>query len=156
VRVLPALAFLMAIVGNAHPSDREMRVYSYLDQPARIWLIKAGMEPEAVEGFVRQGLKARAIRPIDDGLLYEGSEDALRIDIRKTSKGFLLELSVRQGASAANMLQRWRASRFLSNDLVGSSETLRAELTALISTMLDALKIASATDSYRQGSMLNP
>jgi len=133
-----------------------MRVYSYLDQPARIWLMKSGMEPETVEGFVRQGLKARAIGPIDDGLLYEGSEDALRIDIRKTGKGFILELSVRQGASAANMLQRWRASRSLPNDLGRSSESLRAELMALISTMLDALKIASATDSYRRGSMLNP
>jgi len=156
VRGQPVLAILVAIAGSAHPVDREMRVYSYLDQPARIWLMKSGMEPETVEGFVRQGLKARAIGPIDDGLLYEGSEDALRIDIRKTGKGFILELSVRQGASAANMLQRWRASRSLPNDLGRSSESLRAELMALISTMLDALKIASATDSYRRGSMLNP
>ncbi len=156
MRGQPVLAFLVAIAGSARPVDREMRVYSYLDQPARIWLIKVGMEPEAVEKFVRQGLKARAIRPIDDGLLYEGSEDTLRINIRKTGKGFILELSVRQGASAANMLQRWRASRSLSKDLGRSSESLRAELTALISTMLDALKISSATDSYRRGSMLNP
>jgi len=156
VRGQPVLAFLVAIAGSAHPVDREMRVYSYLDQPARIWLIKAGTEPEAVEKFVGESLRARTLWPIDDGSLYEGSEDALRIDIRKTSKGFLLELSVRQGASAANMLQRWRASRSLPNDLGRSSETLRAELTALISTMLDSLKIASATDSYRQGSMLNP
>jgi len=156
VRGQPVLAFLVAIAGSAHPVDREMRVYSYLDPPARIWLTKAGMEPGAVEQFVRQGLRVRAIGPLDDGLLYEGSEDALRIDIRKTGKGFLLELSVRQGASAANMLQRWRASRFLSKDLGRSSESLRAELTAAISTMLDALKISSATDSYRQGSMLNP
>lgn len=156
MRGQPVLAFLVAIAGSAHPVDREMRVYSYLDQPARIWLIKAGTEPEALKGLVRQGLKSRAIRPIDDSYLYEGSEDALRIDIQKTGKGFILELSVRQGASAANMLQRWRASRFLSNDLGRSSESLRAELTALISTMLDALKISSATDFYRQGSRLNP
>lgn len=151
-----ALVFLTAMAGFSHSVGREMRVYSYVSQPAGIWLIKAGMGPEAVERFVRQGLRARAIRPVDDGLLYEGSEDALRIDFRKTGQGFILELSVRQGASAANMLQRWRASRFLSKDLGRSSESLRAELEALLATMLDALKIASATDSYRQGSMLIP
>ncbi len=104
MRGQPVLAFLVAIAGSAHPVDREMqmRVYSYLDQPARIWLIKAGTEPEAVEKFVGEGLRARTLWPIDDGSLYEGSEDALRIYIRKT------------------------------------------------------LKISSATDSYRQGSMLNP
>ena len=151
-----ALIFLMAIAGDAHPADSEMRVYSYLDPPAKIWLTKTGMGPEAVEKFVRQGLRARAIGPIDDDCLYEGSEDALRIDIRKTNKGLILELSVRQGASAANMLQRWRASHPLPYDLGRSSEFLGAELTKLISTMLDALKISVATASYRQGSMLNP
>lgn len=151
-----ALVFLVVIAGDAHPADSDMRVYSYLDPSAKIWLVKAGMDPESVEKFVRQGLRARAIRPIDDGCLYEGSEDALRIDIRRTGKGLFLELSVRQGASAANMLQRWRAARSLPNDRGRSSESLRAELTKLISTMLDALKISFATDSYRQGSMLNP
>jgi len=78
----------------------------------------------------------------------------MRIDIRKLPKGLVVELSVRQGVSVHNMLQRWVCRDLVCITPDTSTEQSKLLLLDRISVLLDQLKIHFNSPKYRKGEML--
>lgn len=135
-------------------NNLKLRSYSYISPPAMAVLQKFGISQEELEDFTNKGIKSRAIAPVDGNRLFEGSEDALRIDIRKKSTKLLIELSVRQGVSIYYMLERWSESRLLPIEANMSSKDVHRELLNSISTLLDDLKSNYNSPAYKRGEMM--
>jgi hypothetical protein len=132
----------------------KLRSYSYISPPAMAVLQKLGISQEELEVFTNKGILYRAIAPIENKRLYEGSEDALRIDIRKKSTKLLIELSVRQGVSIHYMLERWSKTRLLPIETNLSFQNVRQDLLNSISSLLDDLKSNYNSPAYKRGEMI--
>jgi len=132
----------------------ELRSYSYISPPAKAVLQKLGITEAELENFTNKEVKSRAIVPIDGNRLFEGSEDALRIDIRKKSSKLLVALSVRQGVSIHYMLERWSKSRLLPIEVNMSSKDVRRALYDSITELLDDLKSNYNSPAYKRGEMI--
>jgi hypothetical protein len=133
---------------------KDMHVYSYISPPAYELLQKAGLSGNDIESYVVRGLQQSAIMSIDDSQVYEGSEDAMRIDLRKETKGLVINLSVRQGVSVHNMLQRWESSQTLEIDEGALPKKLHSDILNALSAMLNGLKSEYNSDAYKKGSMM--
>jgi hypothetical protein len=145
---------LMSFGGIVQAATQDMHVYSYVSPPTYELLHKAGLSENDIESCVVKGLQQSAIIPIDDSQVYAGSEDAMRIDLRKEAKCLVINLSVRQGVSVHNMLQRWEASRTLGIDEGALSKKLRSDILDVLSAMLNELKSEYNSDAYKKGSMM--
>jgi hypothetical protein len=132
----------------------DLHSYLYISPPAKEVLQKFGISEADINNFTKKGIKSRAIAPIDGNRLHEGSEDDLRIDIRKKSSKLLIELSVRQGVSIHYMLERWSKSRLVSIEAAMSSKDVRRVLLNSISTLLDDLKSNYDSPAYKRGGMI--
>lgn len=135
-------------------NNLELHSYSYISPPAKSVLQKFGINEGELEDFTDKGIKSRAIAPIDGNRLFEGSEDILRIDIRKKSSKLLVELSVRQGVSIHYMLERWSKSQLVPIEADMSSKDVRRALLNSISTLLDDLKSNYDSPAYKRGEMI--
>ena len=134
--------------------DQSLRSYTYASPAVASILKKARLTEADLIQFADKGLKARSIFAIDPNRVYDGSDDALRIDIRKSGNGIALELSVRQGASVHNMLQRWRRAALVRLPPNLSATESRQKLLASLSLLLDNLKTKFNSPGYQQGEML--
>lgn len=151
---LVAIILISATFAAAQSQSVDMSVYSYVSPPAKEILKKAGLSEEVIESFVAEGLQKRSIRPIDSNRVYEGSEDAFRVDLRKAANSLLINLSVRQGASVHNMLQRWERSHKLILSPSSSPEKFRSDFFSVITKLLDNLKSVYNSEAYKKGSMM--
>jgi len=93
------------------------------------------------------------IIPIDSGRVFDGSEDAVRIDLRRAKNGIVVNLSVRQGVSVHNMLQRWEGSEviIIRNK---TSQQLQINLLGALDKLLVGLQKAYGSIEYKEGSMM--
>ena len=130
-----------------HPLD----VYSYVSPAAAAVLKSDGIDVSEIEQFVRRAIKSRSIVAVDDGRLFAGSQDALRIDIRENNAGLIVELSVRQGVSIAYMLERWEGHRLVS---INTLPQLRGRLLEALSMLISQLATAYGTTEYNRGRMI--
>jgi hypothetical protein len=132
----------------------DLRVYSYVSPPAGEVLERFGISNAEIETYARKGLRSRSIHRTGDDRLYRGSQDSLRVDVRRKKGELLLELSVRQGDSVHNMLERWSKRRLVPAGSALAAREFRRSLFGTVSVLLDELKSASGTPAYREGSML--
>jgi hypothetical protein len=153
VVIVIGLLFPICSISSA-ANNLKLRSYSYISPPAMAVLQKFGISQEELEVFTNKGIKSRAIAPINGNRLFEGSEDALRIDIKKKSSKLLIELSVRQGVSIHYMLERWSGTRLLSIEAKMSSKDVRRVLLNSISSLLDDLKLNYNSPAYKRGGMI--
>ena len=147
-----------SVVRDAHglvSRDRSRtRVYSYISPPATAVLQKYKITEAELEDFTARGLKSRGIGPIDPNRVYEGSADALRIDIRKKTSKLVIEISVRQGGSVHNMLERWCESKLLPIKAGMQPKEMRRMLFDSILTLLDSLGSNFNSNAYKRGRMM--
>jgi hypothetical protein len=147
------IAIALIFVATAQSADvATLEVYSYISPPAATILNDFGISAAEIEDFARKGLESRAIGAIDPDQLHKGYEDAFRIDIRKKKNDLLLELSVRQGGSIHNMLERWSNRCYVSAGPL--SDNFRRDLFISITVLLDDLKLQYTTADYRRGRMM--
>ena len=125
-----------------------------MSSAANAVLKKARITDKELEAFADDGLRSRGIKCIESNAVYEGSADALRIDIREGPSALTVELSVRQGASVHNMLQRWAGRLVLAIDALPSPEAVRGALLDGIAALLDELKDHYDSPQYRRGQMM--
>jgi hypothetical protein len=149
-----ALSFLIASAAVAQSNKNELRSYAYISPAAQSSLKGMGVTENELIHFVDSGLGSRSISAIDPHRVYEGSEDALRIDIRKPSDSLIVTLSVQQGVSINNMLQRWRGRESLQFKQKTSPTLMKLELLACLSRLLDSLKSNFNSNKYLHGEML--
>ena len=150
LRALPLGLLVVSAAANA----RDMSAYSYVSPPSTPFLRQAGLDSKALEALALEGLKTRSIEPIQDNRVFQGSEDSLRVDIRRNGRRLVIALSVNQGLSVHNTLQRWTASRTLLVDPANIPKSLRSRIVAAISDLLDGLKAGYGSPAYREGRML--
>jgi len=134
--------------------DGGLHCYSYISPPAMTVLEHFGISEAEIVNFARREIESRSIFPIDANRIYEGSEDDLRIDIRKKPDELVIELSVRQGGSIHNMLERWSARQFVPIQSSSSPEDARRKLFDSMSYLLDDLNSKYFSKKYRQGEMV--
>ncbi len=146
--------FLGTCTLSSADSNQGLRCYSYISPPAAAVLEKFGISDMEIENFTRKEVNSRAILPVGANRLYEGAEDSLRIDIRRKSHQLLIELSVRQGGSIHNMLERWSARRLLPIKNNMSSKEVSQAFFASIAALLDDLKSKYNSPEYQQGAMI--
>jgi hypothetical protein len=144
-------ATVMAPHGKA-----DLQVYSYISPEAQPTPNVFGLSENDLVRYVKVGLRARGIHAIDPNRVYDGSEDALRIDIRPENEGFVVELSVRQGVTVHNMLQRWASRESLLFPHEASKNDMGKALLARIEQLLDRLKANFRSKTYRNGLMMEP
>lgn|GEM_PF-6982093 len=152
--LLLASVLLTAPALIAQTTSQDLRVYAYISPAAKHILNKIDSSETELIDFANSQLKRNSIFPIDPNRVYEGSEDALRIDIRKVSAGLTIELSVRQGVSIHNMLQRWWKRQQVQVDLNSSPGNSKKILFNCITQMLGDLKKHHNSPKYLQGKML--
>jgi len=152
-RVL-ALFYYMAVAGCAHSIDNQLHSYAYISPTAAQILKEMRVSENVLIQFVDAGLKSRSIVSIDPNRVYDGSEDALRIDIRKPSNFLIVTLSVHQGTSIHNMLQRWRGRESLHINSSLVPVKFRNLLQNCMGRQLDELKLEINKDKYQRGEML--
>ncbi len=155
VSFMAALSFAPSQTKAA--SDREaadLRVYSYVSRPAGEVLERFGISKAEIENYARNGLKSRSIHRTGDDQIHQGSKDALRVDIRSKKRELLLELSVRQGGSVHNMLERWSKRHSVPAGSELAAKEFRRSLFGSVSVLLDELQSASRTPAYHEGSMI--
>ena len=144
-----------SLTAGAQLPPPALRSYAYVSESATPLLAQVGVTEKTLIEFADRELKARKIGAIDPNRVFEGSEDALRVDIRKRANALVIELSVRQGVSVHNMLERWaRTERIALKAGAPASAVSGDEVYAIISAELDALKTAYNTPQYRRGAML--
>lgn len=143
------LGLLMLPAWSQMP-EQNLEVYSYI-APAALADFKPGLSRE-LEQYAAAELKQRRIMPVNNNAVYEGSADAFRIDLRKNKKQLVLELSVRQGASVNNMLERWSAKKVFNRGEYGPADQHR--LFSAIQTLLDQLQANYNSPAYLRGHML--
>ena len=155
-RLLLAAAMMVAsFAASAQLPPPALRSYAYVSESAKPILEKVGVTEQTLIDFADRELKARKIGAIDPNRVFEGSEDALRVDIRKRSNTLVIELSVRQGVSAHNMLERWaKTERLALKTGTPAPGVSRDEVYAVITAELDDLKKSYNTAQYRRGAML--
>ena len=143
------LGLLMLPAWSQMP-EQALEVYSYI-APAALADLKPGLSRE-LEQYTAVELNKRRIKPVNNNAVYEGSSDAFRIDLRKNKKQLVLELSVRQGASVNNMLERWSAKKVFNQKEYGPADQHR--LFTAIQTLLDDLQANYHSPAYLRGHML--
>ncbi|MGL4603128.1 MAG: hypothetical protein ACRCU9_03190 [Iodobacter sp.] len=143
------LGLLMLPAWSQMP-EQNLEVYSYI-APAALADLKPGLSRE-LEQYAAAELKQRRIMPVNNNAVYEGSSDAFRIDLRKNKKQLVLELSVRQGASVNNMLERWSAKKVFNKEEYGLAD--QHSLFSAIQTLLDQLQGNYNSPAYLHGHML--
>ncbi len=131
-----------------------IRCYSYVSPPAKAVLDRFGITEGELVKFASDGLRSRKIAAIGADQLYPGSADALRVDLRRKADQLLLEVSVRQGGSIHNMLERWSGRRLIPVEGSSSAASARKILRDSISQLLDELKAVSASPEYQAGKMI--
>jgi hypothetical protein len=132
--------------------EQNLEVYSYI-APAALADLKPGLS-RALEQYAAAELKKRRIMPVNNNAVYEGSSDAFRIDLRKNKKQLVLELSVRQGASVNNMLERWSAKKVFNQEEYGPADQHKEKLLSAIQILLDQLQGNYNSPAYLRGHML--
>ena len=144
-----------SLTAGAQLPPPALRSYAYVSESATPLLAQVGVTEKTLIEFADRELKARKIGAIDPNRVFEGSEDALRVDIRKRSNTLVIELSVRQGVSAHNMLERWaRTERLALKAGTRSPGVSRDEVYAVVTQELDDLKASYNTAQYKRGAML--
>lgn len=143
------LGLLMLPVWS-HMPEQALEVYSYI-APAALTDLKPGVSRE-LEQYTAGQLKKRQIKPVNNNAVYEGSSDAFRIDLRKNKKQLVLELSVRQGVSVNNMLERWSAKKVFTPEEYRAADQHR--LFSAIQSLLDNLQANYHSPAYLHGHML--
>lgn len=141
---------LLMLPAWAQMPDQNLDVYSYI-APAAQADFKPGLSRE-LEQYAAAELKKRRIMPVNNNAVYEGSSDAFRIDLRKNKKQLVLELSVRQGASVNNMLERWSAKKVFNKGEYGPAD--QHSLFSAIQTLMDQLQGNYNSPAYLRGHML--
>jgi len=149
-----ALPFLVALSASAQATKVELQSYSYVSPSAEPVLKGMGVSENELIRFVDSGLKSRSVFAIDPSRVYKGSEDAVRIDIRRPTHALIVTLSVQQGVSINNMLQRWRGRQSLTFKQDQSPAQCRQALLDCLNRLLDILKTNFNSDKYQRGEML--
>lgn len=155
-RLLLAAAFAAASFSvSAQLPPPALRSYAYVSDTAKPILAQVGITEQSLIDLADHELKARKIGAIDPNRVFDGSEDALRVDIRKRSNTLVIELSVRQGVSVHNMLERWAKTERLALKAGATSPGVsRDEVYAVVTAELDDLQASYNTAQYKRGAML--
>lgn len=149
---LLAVTMLVATAAaSAQLPPPALRSYAYVSEGAKPILAQAGITEQTLIEFADRELRARKIGAIDPNRVYEGSEDALRVDVRKRANALVIELSVRQGVSVHNMLERWARTERLA---LKAGAPSRDEVYAVITAELDDLRTSYNGARYKRGAML--
>lgn len=146
--IIVYFALLFAPFSFSQNSDLELRTYTYVSPSAQSIIKKMGVAEKDLENYARKGAASRQIEQKTKNVVFEGSEDAIRVDLRANAKNLILELSVRQGVSVNNMLERWSSKRELKSSKGAYS---KAALFESISVLLDELKVNYNSVKYKTG-----
>ena len=134
----------MALVAPVLSAGAPLASYTYVAPEAKALLAQAGLDEKGLVALVDAGLRRRGLVRLEDGRLFEGSEDTLRVDLRRKGKRIVLALAVQQGVSVHFMLTRWQGEQPLK---------AATELRPALERLLDDLKAATPSDAYRKGQM---
>ncbi len=126
-----------------------MRVYAYVSPGAAQLLTRLNLNEQDLVGDLEQALKQRQLGAVAPNTVYDGATDALRLDLRRTQQALKIELSVRQGVSAQNMLERWSQTRLVP--LPGDDALLRQQIKLALDQMLQDLAQQHGQAAYLQG-----
>lgn len=150
-KLFVVLSLLLSTAAFGATAPATLKSYAYVSPEAQVALKRAAVTDKELIAFVDGELQRRALQGVEAGRLYEDAEDSVRIDIRAKGKALTVELSVRQGASIHNMLERWQASRVLKIEgKVPSRQLLLDTLTWL----LDDLQKNYNSPAYKRGKMM--
>lgn len=159
MRVIHAPIFSLLIACTVclagEPAKQDLRSYAYVSPSAALIMKEISITEGDLIQFADTGLKKRSIFAIDPGRVYESSEDALRIDVQEAKEGVTLTLTVQQGASTHNMLQRWQMGTLVRLAPTLSPMESRKKLLAAFAQLLGNLKTRFNSDGYRRGEMLD-
>jgi hypothetical protein len=131
-----------------------LRAYTYIAPKALKTLTQLGCSEAELVIWMNARLQERGIAALEANRLFEGSEDALRIDVRERGSVLEIELSVRQGVSVNYMLQRWRLKQDWSFDRAQSQAQSKQSFYAALDSMLNQLKRQSSSAAYLKGKIL--
>ncbi|MEJ2793669.1 hypothetical protein WAE56_09640 [Iodobacter sp. LRB] len=149
------IVFIFSSTIYAETTNNALLAYSYTSPSAQKLLKKYEITAKALEEYSNSALKKYTIQAINPGAVYEDSEDALRIDIRsKKSNVLSIELSVRQGASINNMLERWSKKTILTIKEAQTPAAIKIDLFNSIDFLLNDLKINYNSTGYAKGKLM--
>lgn len=135
---------LMALVAPLQSAGAPLASYAYVAPEAKALLAQAGLDEKGLVALADAGLRRHGLVRLEDGRLFEGSEDTLRVDLRRKGKRMVLALAVQQGVSVHFMLTRWRGEQPLK---------AAADLRPTLERLLEDLKAAAPGEAYRKGQM---
>jgi hypothetical protein len=131
-----------------------LRAYTYIAPKALKTLTQLGCSEAELVTWMNARLQERGIAALEANRLFEGSEDALRIDVRERGSVLEIELSVRQGVSVNYMLQRWRLKQDWTFDRAQPPTQSKQGFYAALDTMFNQLKRQSSSATYLKGKIL--
>lgn len=150
--LLASVSLIGLLACQPQPS---MTVYTYISPGSAKLLERQKMTQAELVSYLEQQLKQYRLYAVAPNAVFEGSSDALRLDLRRTQDQLKIELSVRQGVSANNMLERWSQVRWVSLPEQGDDAALRRRIYLALDQLLKDLQQQYGQAAYMQGQPLN-
>jgi flagellar basal body-associated protein FliL len=155
---LKAIIILMIVlftaIGCSQATEMRLHSYSYTSPSAKKLLKKYNITEKEIEDYANKETKIRSIQAINGSAVYEDSKDALRIDLRSKNNKIYIELSVRQGVSIYNMLERWSKKKTIIIKTTNTDEELKQEILQLITLLIEDLKSNYNSSKYKKGTLM--